>query len=65
MNKQKNNFVKVPAQNLKTLSLNVTTIFAVPSSKASSHDVPLKDLAKQRLKSRYDISSYASFDLDM
>ena len=62
VNKQKSNFVKVPASNIKTLSSNVTTIFAVPSSKTSTHDVPLKNLAKQRLKSRYDLSSFTSFD---
>ena len=62
VNKQKCNFVKVPASNIKTLSSNVTTIFAVPSSKPSAHDIPLKDLAKKRLKSRYDISSFSSFD---
>ena len=61
VNKQKSNYVKVPAQNIKTLSSNVTTIFAVPSSKTSSHAMPLKDLAKQRLKSRYDVSSFSTF----
>ena len=62
VNKQKSNYIKVPAQNIKTLASNVTTIFAVPSSKTSSHDMPLKDLAKQRLKSRYDVSSFSTFD---
>ena len=32
VNKDKSNFVKVPAGNIQTLSSNVSTIFAVPSS---------------------------------
>ena len=62
VNKDKSNFVKVPAGNIQTLSSSVSTIFAVPSSQTSKHDLPLKELAKLRLKSRFDVSKFSSFD---
>ena len=55
--------VKVSAKNVqKTLLDNVSMIFAVESSKNSSNDILLKDCAKERLKSRFDVSRHSSFD---
>ena len=60
--KSNNNFVRVPANNLKTMKTNVSTIYAVPSSNTCQSQSSLKDLAKQRLKSRFDVSNISSFD---
>ena len=60
--KSNNNFVRVPANNLKTMKTNVSTIYAVPSSYTNQSESSLKDLAKQRLKSRFDVSNISSFD---
>ena len=60
--KSNNNFVRVPANNLKTMKTNVSTIYAVPSSNTNQSQYSLKDLAKQRLRSRFDVSNISSFD---
>ena len=44
------------------VAYNVSMIFAVQSSKNSSIDILLKDCAKKRLKSRFDVSRHSSFD---
>ena len=55
--------VKLSAKNVqKTLLENVSTIYAVESSKTSSSGIPLKDCAKERLKSRFDVSRHSNFD---
>ena len=41
---------------------NVSTIYAVPSSNTNQSQSSLKDLAKERLKSRFDISNISTFD---
>ena len=41
---------------------NVSTIYAVPSSNTNQLQSSLKDLAKERLKSRFDVSNISSFD---
>lgn len=62
-NKESSKIVKVAAKNVqKTLLENVSMIYAVPSSKTSSNDIPLKDYAKERLKSRFDVSRHSSYD---
>ena len=60
--KSNNNFVRVPANNLKTMKTNVSTIYAVPSSNTNQSQNSLKDFAKQRLKSKFDISNILTFD---
>ena len=60
--KSNNNFVRVPTNNLKTMKTNVSTIYAVPSSNTNQSQYSLKDLAKQRLRSRFDVSNISSFD---
>ena len=62
-NKESAKIVKVAAKNVqKTLLENVSMIYAVPSSKTSSNEILLKDCAKERLKSRFDVSRHSSFD---
>ena len=60
--KSNNNFVRVPANNLKTMKTNVSTKYAFPSSHTNRSQNSLKDLGKQRLKSRFDISNILTFD---
>ena len=60
--KSNNNFVRVPANNLKTMKTNIWTIYAVPSSNTNQSQNSLKDFAKQRLKSRFDISNILTYD---
>ena len=61
--KEKSSIVKLSANNVqKTLLENVSTIFAVQSSKTLSTGIPLKDCAKERLKSRFDVSRHSNFD---
>ena len=61
--KENSSIVKMSATNVqKTLLENVSTIFAVQSSKTSSSDIPLRDCAKERLKSRFDVSRQSNFD---
>ena len=47
--KSNNNFVRVPANNLKTMKTNVSTKYAFPSSHTNRSQNSLKDLGKQRL----------------
>ena len=54
--KSNNNFVRVPANNLKTMKTNVSTIYAVPSSNTNQSQT--WNLAKQRLKSRFDVQHF-------
>ena len=62
-NKENSSIVKLSAKNVqKTLLENVSTIFAVPSSKTSTTGLSLKDCAKERLKSRFDVSRHSNFD---
>ena len=62
-NKESAKIVEIAAKNVqKTFLENVSMICAVPSSKTSSNDIPLKDCAKERLKSRFDVSRHSSFD---
>lgn len=62
-NKENSSIVKLSAKNVqKTLHENVSTIFAVQSSKTSSSGIPLKDCAKERLKSRFDVSRHSNFE---
>ena len=67
--KENSSIVKLPAKNVqKTLLENVSTIlqfftiFAVPTSKTSTTGLSLKDCAKERLKSRFDVSRHSNFD---
>ena len=60
--KSNNNFVRVPTNNLKTMKTNVSIIYAVPSNNTNQSQNSLKDFAKQRLKSRFDISNILTFD---
>ena len=62
LNKSNSNFVQIQTRgDMKTLQKDVSTIYAVKSSSTPS-DIPLKECAKNRLKSRFDISKYSSLD---
>ena len=62
MNKANSNFVQIQVKkDLQTLKKDVTTIYAVKSSNTPS-DVTLKDCAKDRLKSRYNVSTFSNLD---
>ena len=54
--------IKVSGKNVKTLQENVSTLWAVPSSNTNHSDQSLKELAKHRLKTRFDVSNMKSFD---
>lgn len=60
--KTNNNYVRIPAKNFKTMLQNVSTIYAVPSSNTSLSESSLKDLAKERLKTRFNLTDISSFD---
>ena len=47
---------------MKTLQKNVSTLWAVPSSNTNHSEQSLKELAKHRLKTRFDVSTMKSFD---
>ena len=47
---------------MKTLQDNVSTLWAVPSSNTNHSNQSLKELAKHRLKTRFDVSTMKSFD---
>ena len=62
MNKANSNFVQIQVKKeIQTLQKDVSTIYAIKSSNTPS-DVALKDCAKKRLKSRYDISTFTNLD---
>ena len=63
-NKSNSNYaeIKVAGKQIKTLKENVSSIWAVPSSKTKQSDLSLKELGKQRLASRFKIPSNSSFD---
>ena len=54
--------IKVSGKNVKTLQDNVSTLWAVPSSNTNHSNQSLKELAKHRLKTRFDVSTMKSFD---
>ena len=54
--------IKVSGKNVKTLQDNVSTLWAVPSSNTNHSHESLKELAKHRLKTRFDVSTMKSFD---
>ena len=56
----KNNFMKVPGSSVKTFLQDVSTVYAVPSSYPS--ELSLKELAKLRIKTRFDVSKFKTFD---
>ena len=49
--------IKLQGKTLQTLLPNVTSIWAVPSTNSKLSELPLKELAKNRLSSRFETSS--------
>ena len=61
-NKANQNYVKISGSCVETLIPDISAVWAVPSSNTRQHAKPLMELAKDRLKTRKDISSISSFD---
>ena len=54
--------IKIAGKQIKTLKENVSSIWAIPSSKTKKLDSTLKELGKERLATRFEIPSNTSFD---
>ena len=61
--KSNNNYaeIKVKGKSIQTLMKNVDSIWAIPSSQTKQSELPLKEIAKQRLSDRFK-TSLKSFD---
>ena len=63
-NKSNNNYaeIKIQGKNIQTLMTNVSSIWAIPSSKTKQSELTLKEIAKIRLSKRFNSNSLTSFD---